>query len=196
MATAEQGPNTAALDATAPLTPVSSKAGGSGLGGLAGLMGVIGALSAMQKPLAPNLAPPSFSQPLSDFKGSGPPLQAGYYKYGTAPGLQQNQSFSPYGARFPVRRAQGGGALSMGGAQEGYVQDGPGSGQDDLVPAMLSPKEYILDATTMSRLGDGNPDEGARRVDGMRAALAKQSGSKHVVPPKAKSPLQYLKQVA
>lgn len=75
---------------------------------------------------------------------------------------------------------------------------GPGGGQDDMVPARLSPGEYVLDADTMANLGDGNPEEGARRMDGFRERIRahKRSGPLSSIPPKAKMPEAYLRKAA
>ncbi len=78
-----------------------------------------------------------------------------------------------------------------------YVQ-GPGGGQDDQVQARLSPKEYVMDADTVASLGDGNPDEGARRLDQMRENIRahKRAAPVSKIPPKAKAPLEYLRRAA
>lgn len=94
-----------------------------------------------------------------------------------------------------------GGALSQLGTEpldatsSTYVQ-GPGSGRSDSIPAVLSDKEYVLDAATVSALGDGSPDEGARRLDEMRANLRRSQGgalSQGKMAPKAKRPEQYMR---
>lgn len=71
---------------------------------------------------------------------------------------------------------------------------GTGGGQDDLVGARLSPNEYVMDADTMASLGDGNPVEGARRLDIARQNLRKHKRSAPItaIPPKAKPPAAYL----
>ena len=73
----------------------------------------------------------------------------------------------------------------------GYLKGGD-SGQSDKVPAMLSNGEYVMDAATVSDLGDGNSDAGAKALDAMRHHIRnhKRTGA---FPPKAKSPLEYLK---
>jgi hypothetical protein len=72
---------------------------------------------------------------------------------------------------------------------------GPGSGQEDKIPALLSDGEYVIDAATVADLGDGSSAEGARRLDQFRSEIAKQKGRKHadVIPPPAKKPMKYLK---
>lgn len=73
----------------------------------------------------------------------------------------------------------------------------PGSagGQDDVVDAKLAPGEYVWDADTVSALGDGNNEAGAQKLDQMRQHVRahKRSAPVDQIPPKAKSPLAYLK---
>jgi hypothetical protein len=89
------------------------------------------------------------------------------------------------------------GALSMMEPEEeesGYVQDGPGGGQDDQVLARLSPGEYVFDADVVSALGDGSNAEGARILDEFRRRLRehKRGASPSRIPPKARDPMSYL----
>lgn len=80
------------------------------------------------------------------------------------------------------------GALAYAG---GGGVTGPGGGQDDRVPALLSNGEYVMDAATVSDLGDGSNGEGARKLDAMRQKIRthKRTGK---FPPLAKQPHQYL----
>jgi hypothetical protein len=77
-----------------------------------------------------------------------------------------------------------------------YV-NGAGGGQDDLIPAQLADGEYVLDAEIVAALGDGSSKEGAKKLDKFREAIRrhKRSGSLQDIPPKAKSPLAYLRSV-
>ena len=76
-----------------------------------------------------------------------------------------------------------------------YVQ-GAGGGQDDLIDARLADGEYVFDADIVAALGDGSNAEGARRLDKMREQIRKhkRSAPNDKIPPKAKSPLAYLKE--
>ena len=80
------------------------------------------------------------------------------------------------------------------GATGHYVK-GKGDGQSDDIPAMLADGEYVWDAATVADLGNGSSDAGAKVLDGMRKAIRhhKRSASVDEIPPKAKSPLQYMK---
>ena len=95
-----------------------------------------------------------------------------------------------------------GGMYAMGGGPLGAVARlarGAGSGRDDTIDARLSDGEYVMDAETVAMLGDGSTDEGARRLDAMRAQLRKHKGktlAKGKFSPNAKSPLAYLKGAA
>ena len=82
------------------------------------------------------------------------------------------------------------------GATGHYVK-GKGDGQSDDIPAMLADGEYVFDADTVAALGNGSSDAGAEVLDKMREAIRKHKRSAPVdkIPPKAKSPLEYLKGV-
>lgn len=72
--------------------------------------------------------------------------------------------------------------------------NGHTGGQDDLIPAMLSDGEYVIDSSTVSDLGDGNNQSGANKLQAMVQAIRSQkrtSGKK--LPPKSKSIDYYMK---
>lgn len=77
----------------------------------------------------------------------------------------------------------------------GFAVGGPGTGQSDDIPTMLSDGEYVIDADTVAALGDGSSKAGASVLDKMREKIRqhKRSASIKNIPPKAKSPLEYLK---
>ena len=79
------------------------------------------------------------------------------------------------------------------GATGHYVK-GRGDGQSDDIPAMLADGEYVFDAETVAQLGNGSSDAGARVLDKMREAIRghKRSAPLDEIPPKSKSPLEYL----
>jgi hypothetical protein len=70
---------------------------------------------------------------------------------------------------------------------------GDSGGQDDDKPILASSGEYVIDATTVADLGDGNSAAGAKKLDEMRGRIAKDKGRSKVVPKKAKKPEQYLR---
>lgn len=74
-----------------------------------------------------------------------------------------------------------------------YVRGG-GTGTSDSIPARLSDGEYVIDAQTVSMLGDGSSDAGAKRLDKMREEIRKHKGkslAKGKFAPSAKGPLSY-----
>lgn len=77
----------------------------------------------------------------------------------------------------------------------GHHVKGEGDGQSDSIPAMLADGEYVFDADTVASLGNGSNDAGARILDKMRQNLRKHKRSAPAgkIPPKAKSPLEYMK---
>jgi len=100
------------------------------------------------------------------------------------------EDYKPYS----VNTAAHGGGLhtayrSAGGNFEEFagLVDGPGDGMSDEVPfkvnggpddpdmALLSPDEYVVDAATMSMLGNGSPKAGAKLMDGWREGVRKDA---------------------
>jgi len=75
----------------------------------------------------------------------------------------------------------------------GAVQ-GDDGGQSDLVDAKLSPGEYVMDAESVSALGDGNTAAGIAKLDELRAQLRaqKRSAPTDSIPPQAAGPLSYM----
>jgi len=119
---------------------------------------------------------------------------------------QANLSLDQYMARYwpqvtsgqynlQTPKMAGGGALS----NIARMARGAGSGRADTIDAKLSDGEYVMDAETVALLGDGSTEEGARRLDEMRAKLRKQKGkvlAKGKFSPAAKSPLAYIQGAA
>ncbi len=90
---------------------------------------------------------------------------------------------NPQGQRVEVPYARG-------GEVRRYL-DGDTGGQEDKIPAWLSDGEYVMDANTVSALGDGNNTAGAQRLDEFRKRLLKHKGMKGF-PPKTKPLTSYL----
>jgi len=127
--------------------------------------------------------------------------EVSYYSYGYEPSFSsiiqpyKNPS-SPYAKgggvmNSPLMAAQGGDVPHKGSH---YVQ-GAGGGQDDLIDAKLADGEYVLDAEIVASLGDGSNKRGAEILDKWRRNIRKHKRSASVdgIPPKAKSPLGYMK---
>ena len=83
-----------------------------------------------------------------------------------------------------------GGALS----QVSRYVSGDGDGQADKIPAMLSDGEYVMDAESVSALGNGSSKAGAKRLDEFRMNLRKHKRSAPVgkIPPKTKKLNKYM----
>jgi hypothetical protein len=79
--------------------------------------------------------------------------------------------------------------------RQGSYVEGAGDGQSDDIPAMLADGEYVIDSEVVSALGNGSNKAGAKVLDKMRENIRKhkRSGALNSIPPKAKSPLAYMK---
>jgi hypothetical protein len=53
----------------------------------------------------------------------------------------------------------------------GYYADGKGTGQSDDIPAMLHDGDYVMDADTVSALGDGSSKAGALTLENLRHSV-------------------------
>ena len=147
------------------------------LGALGGLTGMFNRPDGQQN--VPNMPTVGSIQPIA-----GPQVT-----------VQRPVNITP-GANDPRVLAQQLGAprmMARGGLAH-YARGG-GGGQDDKIPAYLSNGEYVIDAATVSDLGDGSNDHGARVLDQFRKNIRehKRSAPADQIPPKAKSPLHYLK---
>jgi len=80
------------------------------------------------------------------------------------------------------------------GATGHYVK-GRGDGQSDDIPAMLADGEFVFDSSSVSTLGNGSSDAGAKLLDAFRESLREhtRSAPKDKIPPKA-SPLMYMQE--
>ena len=123
----------------------------------------------------------------------------------------QGQAFAPTyqkAAAPKTKYASGGAVKGKGGllnvaealmnvmqAKKAGLIQGEAGGQDDVVDIKAAPGEYVMDAETVSNLGDGNTEEGARKLDEMRQNVRKhkRQGALSQIAPKAKKPEQYVK---
>lgn len=130
----------------------------------------------------PNLTKRLATEPLNRTRLPNP---TDYYKYGFGP---EHVYYAPTQTDTQSVAAAEGGPLSR------YVQGG-GTGRSDSIDAKLSDGEYVMDATTVSMLGDGSSKAGAQKLDQMRKNIWKQKGrgmAKGNFGPDAKDPLSYL----
>jgi hypothetical protein len=114
----------------------------------------------------------------------------GYYTDST------KRTFVPNPPKADMPMATGGlTGYAKGGSKSSRYVDGPGSGREDKIPALLSDGEYVIDAETLALLGDGSTKEGARRMDKFRAKIRQHKGralSRGRISPNAKSPEKYM----
>lgn len=117
-----------------------------------------------------------------------------WYSYGQIP---QWQFFDNVNADAVPNMADGGSvkagnkaALSILNA----VPRGNGGGQDDIVHAVLAPDEHVIDADVVAAIGDGSSDEGHRKLESMKKNIRKhkRGAALSKIPPRARSPLDYL----
>jgi hypothetical protein len=188
------------------LAAIQALPGGAQLGLGAGALGLLGSLlggSSSSSSGAKYDPPPLFGGSstgpgynYANYGGAGyaprqavTPAIADYYTYGTRPEATFYQNLAP-----PVTTAPGmkrGGGL---GKVARYIK-GAGSGRSDTVAIKGSPGEYMMDAETVSMLGDGNNEAGARKLDQMRKKVRKHKGkalARGSFSPNAKSPESYM----
>ena len=116
--------------------------------------------------------------------GLVPPLMA-------AGGSVKVQKYAQGGLSVPLMNH---GGKMRGDFRHGAHVAGPGDGQSDDIPAMLADGEYVLDSEIVAALGNGSTKAGSQLLDKFRQEIRthKRSGSINSIPPKSKSPLQYL----
>ncbi len=95
-------------------------------------------------------------------------LQTGLTKLGLPDLAALKKRFGAPGN--PVGYAKG------GSTRQDFAVKGPGTGRSDSIPAKLSDGEYVMDAETVSMLGDGSNTAGAKKLDQMRVNLRKAKG--------------------
>jgi hypothetical protein len=80
--------------------------------------------------------------------------------------------------------------------RKGSAVNGAGDGQSDDIPAWLADGEYVMDAELVSMLGNGSNKAGAKVLDKFREEVRahKRGAPLGKIPPKAKSPLNYIKE--
>jgi hypothetical protein len=122
-------------------------------------------------------------------------------KFGGDSASSQNYNFDNFGEDMIPNFASGGDVKShdhqpefITGATGHYVQ-GRGDGQSDDIPAMLADGEFVLDADTVSALGNGSNKAGAQLLDDFRQEIRshKRSAPSNKIPPKS-NPLEYMRQ--
>jgi hypothetical protein len=134
--------------------------------------------------ITPNQEPQRLNMPQSGLTGSnGSPLS-------------QVAKMRQVGANGPHPYAEGG-ALPAGIPESNVSRHvkGPGDGTSDSIPARLANGEYVMDAQTVSMLGNGDNGAGAKQLDAFREHIRKHKGAalaQGKMAPDAKQPHQYL----
>jgi hypothetical protein len=149
----------------------------------------MGVLSYTSNMMNQNLSDDSF------WRYGGPPPQAAQAPAQFRQAPQPPQAFAPPAA--PGSAQAPAAMLSRSGqpfAGAGAVA-GPGDGREDLIDAKLSDGEYVFDAETVSLLGNGSTEAGARQLDNLRQRIRAHKGeelSKGKFSPDALAPEEYL----
>jgi len=155
---------------------------------------------------------PVVDQPMADGGYAQPqqsqPASPSYFTYG-----MPQDPLEVLGVRQPQQKPEGGGLqMRRGGLphptagvpivqgrqdyRQGAAVNGEGDGQSDDIPAMLADGEYVFDSDVVAALGNGSNKAGAEVLDKFRESIRahKRSAPIGKIPPKAKSPLAYLKE--
>lgn len=178
--------------------------GNGGALGAAGL-GLVSALAGRQKPTKiADAGQPADDAYTTQVKNGGwkvdmPQNDAknvNWFQYGQLPEFKffQDPTYSPDNTATLARggRPKGYTSAPMGNTMDGPVS-GPGDGQSDSVPALLSEGEYVIPADVVSHLGNGSSKAGSKQLDGMLSKVRSHRTSKHAgFPPKAKQPMSYI----
>lgn len=129
-----------------------------------------------------------------------------YYEYGESPsiddilGTQDQESdveemaFAKGGLADPFKKLYKSGKMRTD-FRRGDAVSGPGDGQSDDIPAMLADGEFVFPADVVAALGNGSTKAGSEQLYKMMHNIrsrARKAAPKEL-PPKALSPLEYLK---
>lgn len=137
-------------------------------------------LAKLAQQLPPKWGPKDQPRALRPYKREYIPLPKGY-----DPTIHGEHQF--FKDVNPWQYHEGGGVDMQSG---GYL-NGDTDGHADKIPAKLSDGEYVIDATTVAHLGNGNNHAGAKVLDLMVKNVRHHKGVKGF-PPKAKSLHQYM----
>jgi hypothetical protein len=178
----------------------AAAAGKGGINNTALALGALSALSSLNKPKATPVPGPA-----STAATQGPLFNAPL----TGTGVINRTAVNPYAGQPPnswYTYGQGPEQSFFTGNQLTFAKGGPltkssyvqgdGDGQQDQIPASLSDGEFVFDATTVSRAGNGSNRKGALWLEKLRHELAKDAGSTRVVQKNIKkSPADYIQEI-
>ena len=144
-----------------------------------------------QVPYDPNNVPSWMRRPSQQQQIAVSPMNT-YQNY--APEMQtyaDGGDVAPVGMGLPQSAAM---PQLMSAAQFGYLNArtggriaGPGDGKSDDIPALLSNGEHVIDAATVSDLGNGDNDTGQKRLEEIKHKIRNSAGRKN---PRKASPKQ------
>jgi hypothetical protein len=144
-----------------------------------------------QVPYDPNNVPSWMKRPSQQQQITVSPMNT-YQNY--APEMQMyadGGDVAPAGMGLPQSAAM---PQLMSAAQFGYLNArtggriaGPGDGKSDDIPALLSNGEHVIDAATVSDLGNGDNDAGQKRLEEIKHKIRSSAGRKN---PRKASPKQ------
>jgi len=117
------------------------------------------------KPLAVLYNPRAIKQPEQQTPYQTIPIE-GQFQGFAGGGKAGPRLMSP--SQWMYLNAKGGGRVS-----------GPGSGKSDDIPALLSNGEHVIDAATVSDLGDGDNDAGHKKIEQLKKHIRKKAGRKN-----------------
>jgi len=165
--------------------------GTSALGGLGGILGLALLMSQMRK----------------DRKSAPPSAEAGMIKPRSSMIVQNPFTVDESGDKVPPRShfspmqylAEGGGIGGLAAGGRSRPIRGPGDGVSDSIPAKINDEEpaaladgeFVVDARTVSELGNGSTEAGIRKLEAMVARVHKarahakrgeDSGAEHHMP--------------
>lgn len=110
------------------------------------------------------------------------------------PGLMQDagRAMTGRGRQLEDLERQAVGMADGGYLSPSLVRHASG-GQADAIPARLAGGEFVIPSDVVSHLGDGNTDAGAAQLNKLMSGVRRQKGQPNRLPPRAKSPLEYMK---
>jgi hypothetical protein len=127
-----------------------------------------------------------------------------YYEYGEAPSIDEilgteepeveEMAFAKGGLADPFKKLYKSGKMRTD-YRRGDAVSGPGDGQSDDIPAMLADGEFVFPADVVAALGNGSTKAGSEQLYKMMHNIrsrARKAAPKDL-PPKALSPLEYMK---
>jgi hypothetical protein len=128
-----------------------------------------------------------------------------YYEYGNSTSIddilgdgeesqKEEMSFAKGGLAAPFEKLYKSGKMRQD-FRRGDAVSGPGDGQSDDIPAMLADGEFVFPADVVAALGNGSTKAGSDQLYKMMHNIrsrARKAAPKEL-PPKALSPLEYLK---